>query len=127
MSKDTMYVFHMNIRSLSSHHDELSLLSAGLKSKFDVNGISETKEQSDKGFLSKLHLPGYNLHSQPTKSSAGGAVLYHTSSLSYKTRDDLSVTKDDFEMVCVELLSQAEKILYVVVFTDTQTLMYFNS
>ena len=45
----------------------------------------------------------------------------------YKTRDDLSVIKDDFEMVCVELLSQAEKILYVVVVTNTQTLMYKNS
>ena len=43
ISKDTMSVFHMNIRSLSAHHDELSLLLAGLKFKFDVIGISETK------------------------------------------------------------------------------------
>ena len=67
------------------------------------------------------------MHTQPTKNSAGGVALYLNSSLNYKTRDDLSVTKDDFEMVCVELLSQAEKILYVVVFSDTQTLMYKNS
>ena len=68
------------------------------------------------------------MHTQPIKNSAGGVALYLTSSLNYKTRDNLSVTKDDFEMViCVELLSQAEKILYVVVFTDTQTLMYKNS
>ena len=73
MSKDTMSVFHMNIRSLSAHHDELSLLLAGLKFRFD---ISETKEQSDKGFLSNVHLPGYNIHTQPTKSSAGGVALY---------------------------------------------------
>ena len=72
-------------------------------------GISETKEQSDKGFLSNFHLPGYNIHTQPTKRSTGGVALYFNSSLNYKTRDDLSVTKDDSEMVCVELLSQAEK------------------
>ena len=72
-------------------------------------GITETKEQSDKGFLSNVHLPRYNIHTQPAKSSAGGVALYLYSSLNYKTRDDLSVTKDDFEMVCVELLSQAKK------------------
>ena len=57
-----MSVFHMNIRSLSAHHDELSLLLAGLKLKLDVIGISETTEQPDKGFLSNVHLPGYNIH-----------------------------------------------------------------
>ena len=30
MSKDTKSLCHMNIRSLSTHHDELSLLLAGL-------------------------------------------------------------------------------------------------
>ena len=104
-----MSVFHMNIRSLSTHYDGLSLLLVGLKFKFDVTGISETKEQSDKGFLSNVHLPGYNIHTQPTESSAGGVALYLNSSLNYKTRSDLSVTKDDFEMVCVELLSLAGK------------------
>ena len=54
-------------------------------------------------------------------------LVYLNSSLNYKTKDDLSVIKDDFEMVCVEILSQAEKILYAVVFTDTQTLTYKNS
>ena len=48
MSNDTMSVFHMIIRSLSAHHDELPLLLAGLKYKFDAIGMSETKEQSFK-------------------------------------------------------------------------------
>ena len=93
MSEITMSVFHMNIGGLSAHHDELSLHLAGLKFRFDVIGISETKEQSDKGFLSNVHLPGYNIHTRPTKSSAGGVALYLNSSLNYKARDDLSVTK----------------------------------
>ena len=84
MSKETMSLFHMNIRSLSAHHDELSLLLAGLKFKFDVIGISETKEQSDREFLSNVHLPGYNIHTQPTKSPAGGVALYVNSTLNYR-------------------------------------------
>ena len=40
MSKDTMSLFHMNIRNLSAHHDELPLLLAGLKCKLDATGIS---------------------------------------------------------------------------------------
>ena len=71
MSKDTISLFHMNIRSLSAHHGELSLLLARLKFKFDVTGISETEEQSDRGFLSNVHLLGCNIHTQPTKSSVG--------------------------------------------------------
>ena len=54
-------LFHLNIRSLSVHHDELTLLLSDLKFKFDVIGISETKEHSDKGFLSNVSIPGYNI------------------------------------------------------------------
>ena len=78
------------------------LLLAGLKFKFDVIGISGTKEQSDKGFHSNVHVPRYNIH--------GGVALYVNSSLNYKTREDLSVTKYDFEMVCVEFLKLIERI-----------------
>ena len=46
-------------------------------------GISETKEQSDKGFLSDVGIPGYNIHSQPTNSFAGGVALYIKSTLDY--------------------------------------------
>ena len=68
-------LFHMNIRSLSAHFDELLQLLGTFKFNFDVIGISETKEKLSDGFLSNVTLPGYNMHSQPTKSSAGGVAL----------------------------------------------------
>ena len=43
---------------------------------FDVTGISETKEQVGKGFLTNVNLKGYAFFSQPFNSSAGGAGLY---------------------------------------------------
>ena len=73
-----------------------------------MTGISETKKQSDRGFLSNVHIPGYNIHTQATKRSAGGVALYN-STLNYKTGEDLCVTKYDFEMVCVEFLSETDK------------------
>ena len=92
----------MNVRSLSAHHDELLVLLSGLKFTFDIFGLPETKEQCEKGFLSNINLAGYNVHSQPTKSSNGGVAMYVRSSLNYKVREDLSVTKVEFEIICIE-------------------------
>ena len=94
-------LFHLNIRSLSAHHDELTLLLSNLKFKFDVIGISETKEQSDEGFLSDVGIPGYNIHSQRTNSFAGGVALYIKSTLDYEIREDICMTKDEFEIICL--------------------------
>ena len=38
-------LFHVNLRSLSAHLDELQLPLTALKLKFYIIGISETKEQ----------------------------------------------------------------------------------
>ena len=48
-ARDSLSLFHTNLRSLSAHFDELQLLLAALKAHFDVIGISETREQA-KGF-----------------------------------------------------------------------------
>ena len=72
---ESFSLFHQNIRSLSAHYDELTLLLNNLKFKFNVIGISETKEQSDKGFLFNVDIPGYSIHSQPTNVFAGNVAL----------------------------------------------------
>ena len=97
------------MRSLSAHHDELTLLLSSLKFKFDLIGTSETKEQFDKGFLSNVDIPGYNIHSQPTNSSAGGVALYIKSTLDYKIREDICMKKDEFEIICLKYLSKKDK------------------
>ena len=35
--------------------------------------------------------------------------MYAKSSLNYKFREDLSVTKAEFEMICIEILNRASK------------------
>ena len=48
-------------------------------------------------------LHGNNLHSQPSRSAAGGVVLYTSKSLNAVKRTDLSVTDEEFETVWVEI------------------------
>ena len=75
----------------------------------DVIGISESNEKIDCGFVTNVNISGYNMHSTRTKSSAGGVALYVKSSLDYKPRYDLSICKDEFEMVGIEILSTKSK------------------
>ena len=98
-------LFHVNLRSLSLHHDELRLLLNTLKCCFDIIGISETKEPSD-GFLNNVTLDGYDLHSKYSNSAAGGVAIYIRSNLDYIIRDDLSIVEDEFETLWVEIKKQ---------------------
>ena len=70
---------------------------------FDVIGISETKEQVGKGFLTNVNLKGYAFCSQPSNSSAGGAGLYIGANLNYSIREDLNILEDEFECIWVEI------------------------
>ena len=107
--KDGFSLFHLNIRSLSAHLTELSQPLSCFNFMFDVLGICETKEQIDSGFLANVSLPGYNMHSAPSKSSAGGVALYIKSSLNYKLREDLKFTNDGLEMIGVEIINSKSK------------------
>ena len=127
---DSFSLFHLNIRSLSSHHDELLLLLSSFGISLDVIGISESKEQTNHGFLTNVDISGYTMYSTPTKSSCGGAALYVKSLLNHKPREDLSVCKDEFEMVGVEILnSKSKNIICCCVYrhpnTDAQEFVNF--
>ena len=102
-TNESFSIFHTNLRSLSAHLDELHLLLCSSKMTFDVIGISETKEQVGKGFLTNVNLKGYAFYSQPSNSSAGGAGLYIRANLNYSIREDLNILEDEFECVCVEI------------------------
>ena len=63
-------LFHTNIRSLAKHFDELQSLLSALQTKLDVKGISETKENIEKGFImTNFDLSGYHMKTQPSKSA----------------------------------------------------------
>ena len=75
--------FHTNVRSLAKHFDELQNLLSILQTKFDVIGISKTKENIDEGFITNVNLNGNYMCTQPSKSAAGGVAIYVNDNLDH--------------------------------------------
>ena len=122
-TNNTFSLFHVNIRSLSKHFDELQSLITSTKISFDVIGISESKQLINQNFNINVNLEGYHLHSQPTKSSHGGVVMYVNKHLDYTVRDDLSVIEDEYETLWIEIKtgSKAKNILRCCVYRHPNT------
>ena len=80
---------HLNISSLQYHLDELSDLIDKSKTKFSVIGITESRLNKDIAPPKDINLQNYNIQHTPTESNKGGSLLYISTDLSYKTRNDL--------------------------------------
>ena len=120
-ARDSLSLFHTNLRSLSAHFDELQLLLTALKAQFDVIGISETREQA-KGYLKNVDFNGYVLHSQHSKSSAGAVALYVKSNLDHFARNDLSILEDEFETIWIEIKStKGQNVLFCCTYRHPNT------
>ena len=71
----TLSLFHVNIRSLIKHFDELQTLINSAKIPFDILGITESKQLVGTKFPVNVNIDGYQIYSQPTKSTHGGVVM----------------------------------------------------
>ena len=58
---------HINIRSLSKHIDEFKTVLSMSKVKFDVTGLTETKQQIGKDFIVNVNINGYHMYKQPSE------------------------------------------------------------
>ena len=108
-NKSYFSLFHVNLNSLDAHLDDLHATLDLLGFPFQVIGVSETRENVLRGFKMNNTLHGYNLHSQPSRSAAGGVALYASKSLNAVKRTDLSVTDEEFETVWVEIKNNKSK------------------
>ena len=105
-------LFHMNIRNLSLHFDELHALLSCLNVNFQVIGLSEIKTSLDSQNKTNNELPGYKFHETPSHSSGGGVGIYVKSNLTANKRDDLCISDKDFEKIWIETVnSKAKNIL----------------
>ena len=96
-------LFHVNIRSLTKHFDELHLLLHSSEIPFDVIGISESKQLINREFPTNVEINDYQLHSQPTKSTCGGVAMYVKKSLDHKVLNHLNALEDEFETLWIEI------------------------
>ena len=90
-------LFHVNIRSLSKHFDELHSLLYSTKIPFDVIGVTETKQLVNKDFLTDVNIGDYQLHTQPTRSCCGGVAMYIKKALDHKILHDLNSLEDELK------------------------------
>ena len=97
--------FHLNISSLTFHFDELLVLTAENKLKFDFLGISETRLKLNRNSLNPISMPGCNIEHTLTDSSNGGTLLYIKQGINYKLRKDFQIYKSkELESTLIEVL-----------------------
>ena len=103
VSQDDFSLFHMNIRSLSLHHNEFHSLMTNLNTDFKVIGLSEIKASVDAPIIDNIKIPGYKFHHTLSTSAAAGVGIYVKSGLKANKRNELSFTNDDFETIWIEI------------------------
>ena len=80
-----------------------------MNSPFHILGISETRENYSLGFQMNNNFDSYILHSQPSRSAAGGVAIYSRHTLNAFKQTDLSTTDDEFETIWVEIVNTKAK------------------
>ena len=114
-AKDIL-LFHMKIRSLHLHFDELFTLLANTGAdlyrsqvSLKIIGLSETKGTVDSPLPTNTDIPGHKFYNTPSYSAAGGVGVYEKSSLKVAKRIDLSTSKFNFETVWIETQNTKSK------------------
>ena len=102
-------LIHLNIASLQKHIDELRSLLAGLKHKFDIICISETRLH-DKEPLVNIDINGYRFVHTPTSTLCGGVGMYIDTSLEFDILEDYSTSHSNIcETIFVEIKNPSKK------------------
>ena len=110
-----MTLLHLNISSLPYHIDEFTELLSDLEIDFKIIGITESRLTTKRHPMNDIKIPGYSIEHTPTKSNKGGALLYISKDLNYKSRNDLKLYKDkNLESVFIEVLSKSDKNTIIV-------------
>ena len=103
-------MLHLNISSISAHINNLSNFINLVDQKIDITCISESRISIKNPQTTNIDLPGSNTGQTPTESSAGGALIYISESLSYKPQKDFHIyCEKELESVFIELLIPNKK------------------
>ena len=103
-------LLHLNISSLPFHTDEFTNLLCELSYNFKIIGITEAKLTNQKDPVNSIEIPNYNIEHTPTESDKGGALLYISNEINYKTRNDLQIYKEKLlESKFIKVLSGSNK------------------
>ena len=95
-------LFHLNIKSISKHYDELGLYLNSLDFKFSFIGLSETWLDDNKEEF--YDLKGYSSVNRYRKDKKGGGVSLHIrKGITFMLRNDLDYFDSEMETVFIEI------------------------
>ena len=112
-NSDSFTLFHINLRSLKKHFEELSEFLSTLNMSFSVIGISETWLNNSNDVI--FNIPGYKFISNNRRHKHGGGVgLFIKDDLNFKLRSDLqSFDKKIYESIFIELIQPNAKNILI--------------
>ena len=85
--------FHINACSLSKKFDNLQHLLSWTNKNFDIIATTETRITKNISIANNLNIKNYSTEFTPTEFSAGGTLFYIANHLSYKSCQDLNISK----------------------------------
>ena len=107
--EDRLNLFHSNINGLECKFETLCAFLTYCKSPPNLIGVTETSEQKDSSFITKVTIEGYNFYHTPTTISKGGCCIYVKNDFDVFERDDLKVQNDHFQSVWTEIKNKKSK------------------
>ena len=86
-------MLHINICSLNKNFDDMEYLLTTTNMNFDIIAISETRITKNINKIFNINLNNYAPVFTPSKSSAGGILIYVANHLAEKPRTNLKIYK----------------------------------
>ena len=100
----------------NKNFNELEHLLSCTNNDFDIIAISETRITKNISITNNLTMNNLSFEFTPTKSSAGGTLLYIANHVSNKSHLDLNIYKSNgLECTFIEILNPKMLILLLVV------------
>ena len=116
--KNYLSLFHINACSLSKN----------LSANFDIIAISETRILKNTKIVKNINIPNFYNEFTPTKSTAGGTLIYIADHLAHQKRNDLTIyAKNYLESTFIEIINPSKIISLWAVSTDIQQWILMNS
>ena len=101
-TRNSLSFFHLNIKSLPKHYDELEIFRKSLDYDFSFIGLTETWLDENKQDL--YDLPGYNcIHRYREGRRGGGVSLCMRNGISFTNRNDLEYFDSEMETIFIEI------------------------
>ena len=113
-STDTLFILHINIRSIQKHIDVLCELISNLCRSPDAILITETRIQGAPAV--NIEIQGYNLKFANSPTKAGGVAMYFTKDINFEIAPEYNLEIEGCENMWATISTPQHKLLIGVIY-----------